>query len=205
MPCKGQRINGLILSLDLFEAGSRWLRDLLLYSRVGLRCPCGTVIVIVVQIGKIEIEASLWYPYAVLVMPVIDMPYDNRCRHRGARCCGSLSLCPLLYSSSSCLALCLVICSGGRSLHRLVSSCIVVYRVYRRAHRRIRSRCHWKLEGGYLVDGSNVGIHVGGGGDKGADSLWIPGLTTVEAVIRILKHPQPTNQNTHKELGIRGI
>lgn len=27
------------------EAGSRWLRDLLLYSRVGLRCPCGTIIV----------------------------------------------------------------------------------------------------------------------------------------------------------------
>jgi hypothetical protein len=41
------------------EAGSRWLRDLLLYSKVGLRCPCGTIIVIVVQTGKIEIEASL--------------------------------------------------------------------------------------------------------------------------------------------------
>jgi hypothetical protein len=52
--------------------------------------------------------------------------------------------------------------------------------VYRRAHRRIRSRCHWKLEDGYLVEGSNVGIHGGGGGDKGADSLWVPGLTTVE-------------------------
>ena len=83
---------------------------------------------------------------------------------------------PLLYSSSSCPPLCLVICSGGRSLHRLVSSSIVVYR---RAHRRICSRCHWKLEDGYLVEGSNVGIHGGGGGDKGADSLWILGLTTV--------------------------
>jgi hypothetical protein len=32
----------------------------------------------------------------------------------------------------------------------------------------------------HLVEGGNVGIHGGGGGDKGADSLWIPGLTTVE-------------------------
>jgi hypothetical protein len=52
--------------------------------------------------------------------------------------------------------------------------------VHRLAHHRIRSRCHWKLEDGYLVEGSNVGIHGGAGGDKGADSLWIPGLTAVE-------------------------
>jgi hypothetical protein len=30
------------------------------------------------------------------------------------------------------------------------------------------------------AEGSNVGIHGGAGGDKGADSLWIPGLTAVE-------------------------
>lgn len=29
--------NGLTLSLDWFKAGSRWLRNLLLYDRVGLR------------------------------------------------------------------------------------------------------------------------------------------------------------------------
>jgi hypothetical protein len=52
--------------------------------------------------------------------------------------------------------------------------------VHRLAHHRIRSRCHWKLEDGYLVEGNNVGIHGGAGGDKGADSLWIPGLTAVE-------------------------
>lgn len=92
----------------------------------------------------------------------------------------SLSLCPLLYSSSSYPPLCLVICSGGRSLHRLILSNIVMYRIYRRAHRRIRSRCHWKLKDGYRVEGSNIGIYSGGGGDKGADSLEIPRLTTVE-------------------------
>lgn len=52
--------------------------------------------------------------------------------------------------------------------------------MHRLAHHRIRSRCHWKLEDGYLVEGSNVGFHGGAGGDKGADSLWIPGLTAVE-------------------------
>lgn len=83
MPYEGLRLN---FNLDRFEASSRWLRDLQLYSRVGLRYPCGTVIVMVVQTGKIEIEASLWYPSAVLVMPVIDMPCDNCCCHRGARC-----------------------------------------------------------------------------------------------------------------------
>jgi hypothetical protein len=109
-------------------------------------------------------------------MTMIDRPCDNRCRHRGAPLLCSLSLCPLLYSSSSCPPLCLVICSGG--LHRLVSSTIVAHH---RAHRRIRCRCHWKLEDGCLVEESNVGIHGGGGGgDKGADSLWMPGLTTVE-------------------------
>jgi hypothetical protein len=32
----------------------------------------------------------------------------------------------------------------------------------------------------YLVKESNIRIHGGGGGDIGADSLWIPGLTTIE-------------------------
>jgi hypothetical protein len=63
-------------------------------------------------------------------------------------------------------------------LYRRLPPCIIVHR---RAQRRIRSRCHWKLEDGYLVEGSNVGIHGGGGGgDKGADALWMAGLTTVE-------------------------
>lgn len=39
---------------------------------------------------------------------------------------------------------------------------------------------NWKLEDGHLVEGGNVGIHGGGGGDKGADSPWIPERTTVE-------------------------
>jgi hypothetical protein len=52
--------------------------------------------------------------------------------------------------------------------------------VYHHTRRLICSRCHWKLEDGYLVEGSNVKIHGGGGGDKGAGSLWIPGLTTVQ-------------------------
>jgi hypothetical protein len=64
----------LILSLDRFEAGSRWLRDLLLYSRVGLRYPCGTVIVIVVQTGKIEIEVSLGVPLPCLLCLCLICP-----------------------------------------------------------------------------------------------------------------------------------
>src|SRR5947199_2952918 len=106
----------------------------------------------VVQTGKIEIEASLWYPSAVLVMPVIDMPCDNRCRHRGARCCAR-------YRCAHC---------GTRHCHAhyyalsyvlVVALSIVFYRRvpswYRCAHRRICSRCHWKHEDGYLVEGSN--------------------------------------------------
>jgi hypothetical protein len=56
--------------LDRFEAGSRWLRDLLLYSRVGLHRPFGAIIIMVVQTGKIEIEAGLWCPSAVLAIVV---------------------------------------------------------------------------------------------------------------------------------------
>ena len=110
----------------------------------------------------------------------------------------SLSLCPLLYSSLSCLLLYLVIYSGGRSLHRLVSSCIVVYC---RAHCCIRSRCHWKLEDGYLVEGSNIGIRGGGGSDKRADSLWVPRLTTVE-VNRSVKSSsrQPEEKSAEREV-----
>jgi len=65
-------------------------------------------------------------PLPVLVMPVLDMPCDGRC--------------PIVVLAVVLAivmpALCLVICSGGRSLHRRVSSCIVD------AHRRARSRCH---------------------------------------------------------------
>ena len=43
-----------------------------------------------------------------------------------------------------------------------------------------RSCCQWKLEDGYFVERSNVEIYGNGGGDKGADSLWISKLTTVE-------------------------
>jgi hypothetical protein len=42
------------------------------------------------------------------------------------------------------------------------------------------ARHNWKLKDDYLVEGGNAGILSDGGGDKGADSLWIPGLTTVE-------------------------
>lgn len=59
---------------------------------------------------------------------------------------------------------------------RSIKSCIE----YRRAHRRIRSRCHWKLEDNYLVEGGNVGIYGGGSGNYGADFLQVPGLTTIE-------------------------
>jgi hypothetical protein len=38
--------------------------------------------------------------------------------------------------------------------------------------------CNRKLEDGRLVEGGNVVIRAGG--DKGADSPWIPGLTIVE-------------------------
>jgi len=96
-------------------------RDLLLYSRVGLRCPCGTVIVIVVQTGKIEIEASLWCPSAVLVMPVLDMPCDSRCRYRCARCCTR-------HRHAHHYALSYVLVAvPSIVLYRRVSSCIVVH------------------------------------------------------------------------------
>jgi hypothetical protein len=92
------------------------------------------------------------------------MPCDIRCRHRCARCCARYR-----YAlSSSCPLLCLVICSGSRSLH---SSCIVLYR-----RRALYRRCRNLI----VVEGSNVGIYGGGGGDKRADSLEIPRLTTVE-------------------------
>lgn len=45
---RGYKINGLILSLGLLGTGSGWLRDLFLRNRVGLHCPCSTVIVIAV-------------------------------------------------------------------------------------------------------------------------------------------------------------
>jgi len=120
---KGQRISALILSLDQFEAGSRWLRD-------------------------------LWGPSAMLVYAVLIMPCDGRCRHRRARC---------------------------DARHRHVR--------HRRAHRTLLrnlctsfhsllSRHNRKLEDGRLVEGSNVVIRAGG--DKGADSSWIPGLKVVE-------------------------
>jgi hypothetical protein len=75
--------------------------------------------------------------------------------------------------------------------------------LYRRAHHYIRSRCHWKLEDGYLVEGSNVGIHSGGGGDKGADSLWIPGLTTgeVDRSIKVRRDSRKRSQPILANIG----
>jgi hypothetical protein len=42
------------------------------------------------------------------------------------------------------------------------------------------SRRNGELETGRLVERGSVGIRGSGGGDKGANFLWIPGLQTVE-------------------------
>ena len=94
-------------------------------------------------------------------------------------------LCPLLCSSSSCPLLCLVICSGGRSLYSRFA------------------RHNWKLEDGHLVEGGSVGIHGGGGGDKGADSLWIPGLTTVVVSYVLPKSENEAGQFWHYPIHYR--
>jgi len=46
LPYEGSKINELVLNLDRFEIGSRWLRNLLLYSKVGLRHPFSAIIII---------------------------------------------------------------------------------------------------------------------------------------------------------------
>jgi hypothetical protein len=68
---------------------------------------------------------------------------------------------------------------GYRSLTVLLTTPKYLSHFSRVFHSRF-ARHNWKLEDGHLVEGGNVGIHGGGGGDKGADFLWIPGLTTVE-------------------------
>jgi len=103
-------------------------------------------------------------------MLVIDMPCDNRCRHRGARSC---------HRHAHQYALSYVLVAGlSIVLYCRESSRIFVYG---RAHRRAPSRSHvvtvtpkylrtffswvchsrfvrhnWKLEGGHLVEGGNV-------------------------------------------------
>ena len=75
---------------------------------------------------QIEIEAGLWCSSAVLVMPVLDMPCDG-------------------LAAIVVLAVVLAIVMPAIMPCHMFwwpfppSSCIVVYR---RAHRRARSRCH---------------------------------------------------------------
>jgi hypothetical protein len=86
----------------------------------------------VVQTGKIKIEASLWYPSAVRVMPVIDMPCDNRCRHRGAHCCTRYrcAYCCTRHRHAQHYGLSYVLVVAlSIVLYRRVSSCIVVHTV----------------------------------------------------------------------------
>ena len=133
----------------------------------------------VVQTGKIEIEASLWYPSAMLVMPVINMPCDNRCGHCGARCCAGYRCahCCTRHRHAHHYALSYVLVVAlSIVLYRRVSSCIVVHT----AVFAVVATGNLRTVISSIVEGSNVGIHGGGGGDKGADSLWVPGLTTVE-------------------------
>jgi hypothetical protein len=113
---KGKRINRLILSLDRFEAGSHRLRDLLLYDRVGLCCPCGTVIVMVVRTDKIEIKATCC-PSAVLFELVLDMPCE----------CLAIAVAVVVPAVVFVIVMptVVVICSGCRSLYCSILSCIV--------------------------------------------------------------------------------
>lgn len=101
LPYEGQRINALILSLGRFEAGSRWLRDLL---------------------RQIEIEASLWGPSAVFVMPCLLCP--AMAVAAVVVLAAMLAIMPAIIMSAIVRSsLCLVMCPGGSSLHCRVRRC----------------------------------------------------------------------------------
>lgn len=66
------------------------------------------------------------------------------------------------------------------------------------------SRRNRELETGRLVERGSVGIRSGGGGDKGVNFLWIPGLQTVEVnqsfykiLLRQRCIPQPKDTTTN--------
>ena len=89
---------------------------------------------------QIEINANLWGSSAVLVMPMLDMPYDGRYRHRCAHCCAR-HRCARCCARPRCARCCarprharhytlsyVLVAIPSILVYCRVSSCIVVYR-----------------------------------------------------------------------------